>query len=211
MEDSKAIRKYIRPETKEVVIFSLFSFLMILSVIFILVMIVSTRVNDFEDGTVLSIPVGKDMIYELSEMSVILVCVFFTLMGRIVTDSKWKVSVMPLVNMKRTMYILEIRSETEKAARELYESCSTEGPFVITENYIFAKHTGCALRKSDITDFAVTKNRRRSGPPLTGEGVRVRLTDGRWYELCGAKAGYEERSGLEKELRELLKKDPSPT
>lgn len=211
MEDSKAIRKYILPKTKDVVIFSLFSVLMLLSVIFILVMIVSTSVNDFEDGTVLSIPVGKDMTYELSGMSVILVCVFFTLMGRIVTDAKWKVSVMPLVNMKRTMYILEIRSETEKAARELYESGNTEGSFVITENYIFAKHTGCALRKSDITDFAVTKNRRRSGPPLTGEGVRVRLTDGRWYELCGAKAGYEERSGLEKELRELLKKDPSPT
>ena len=211
MEDSKAIRKYIRPETKDVVIFSLFSFLMILSVIFILVMIVSTRVNDFEDGTVLSIPVGKDMIYELSGMSVILVCVFFTLMGRIVTDAKWKAALMPLVNMKRTMYLLEVRSETEKAARELCESGSTEGPFVITENYIFAKHTGCALRKSDITDFEITKNRRRSGPPLTGEGVRVRLTDGRWYELCGAKAGYEERSGLEKELEEILKKDPSGT
>lgn len=145
MKDSKAIRKYIRPETKDVVIFSLFSVLMILSVIFILVMILSTRVNGFEDGTVLSIPVGKDMIYELSGMSVILVCVFFTLTGRIVTDVKWKVVVMPLVNMKRTMYILEIRSETEKAARELYESGSTDGPFVITKNYIFAKHTGCAL------------------------------------------------------------------
>lgn len=207
MDDTEKIRKYIQPQKKDIIIFALFSVLMVLSVLFVIIMMISGRINDFEEVTLFRFTIGGGS-FEFSGMLVIIVCVFFILMGRIVTDAEWKRVVIAGRNLRRSLAQLEIRGDSLKAQRELEASGMTEVPVIITENYIFSRHTGCAVRKSDITDYTVTKNKRRSGPPITGEGIMVRLTDGKWYELCGAKAGYPAQSMLEEEIKRILDKDP---
>ncbi|MBO4360897.1 MAG: hypothetical protein J5822_08470 [Eubacteriaceae bacterium] len=197
------MEKYTAPNRKDVIIFAVFGVLMAAALICLLVLIISGRISDFENTSIIQIPLGDGRVFDVSGMSVVLICAFFLLMGRIVTDAKWKSTVRAYRSYRATMAILEASGELDRAREEFSEAISTGGPPVITDSYIFGEHTGCALRKEDIRDYEVSGKMRRSGAPITGEGVRVRLSDGNWYELCGAKAGKAAMSRAAEELERI--------